>query len=173
MMLIKTKRLTIRNIEENDWKSVKEIWTDFSRSEFSKYDTPHCTEDEEVRVRILRWSKENAGTGHMFFAVCFEEKVIGYIAFNKRENGYETGYCFHSNYHGKGFAKESFLELFRYLGTFGIRKITAGTALDNKPSVALLKSLGFEQTKTEKVSFYKDSEGNDIIFEGGIFELNI
>lgn len=26
---------------------------------------------------------------------------------------------------------------------------------------------------TENVSFYKDAEGNDIVFEGGIFELII
>jgi RimJ/RimL family protein N-acetyltransferase len=32
---------------------------------------------------------------------------------------------------------------------------TAGTALDNIPSVALLKSLGFTLIATEKVSFYK------------------
>ncbi len=172
-MFIKTERLTIRNIEEDDWKAIKEIWTDFNCSEFSKYDTPHSTEDEEVSERIFRWAKNAESTEHMFFAVCFEEKVIGYIAFNKRENGYETGYCFHSKFHGKGFAKESFTAIFEHLGTLGITKIIAGTALDNKPSVALLKSLGFEQTKTEKVSFYKDSEGNDIVFEGGNFELQI
>ena len=49
--------------------------------------------------------------------------------------------------------------------------ITAGTAINNKPSVSLLKALGFKQVGTEKVSFYKDSEGNDIVFDGGIFEL--
>ena len=43
----------------------------------------------------------------------------------------------------------------------------------NLPSVKLLKSLGFELVDTEKVSFYKDDEGNDIIFDGGIFELNV
>ena len=44
--------------------------------------------------------------------------------------------------------------------------------MGNTPSVSLLKSLGFELIGTESVSFYKDSQGNDIVFEGGIFELN-
>ena len=44
--------------------------------------------------------------------------------------------------------------------------------MNNTPSVSLLKSLGFELIGTEKVSFYKDAQGNDIVFEGGIFELN-
>ena len=46
-----------------------------------------------------------------------------------------------------------------------------GTALNNTPSVALLKSLGFELIETEKVSFYKDADGNDVVFDGGVFEL--
>ena len=47
----------------------------------------------------------------------------------------------------------------------------AGTAINNGPSAALLKSLGFRQTGTETISFYKDDKGNDIVFDGGIFEL--
>ena len=41
------------------------------------------------------------------------------------------------------------------------------------PSAALLKSLGFELIETEKVSFYKDDSGNDIVFDGGVFELDL
>ena len=108
----------------------------------------------------------------MFFAICLGDTVIGYSAFNIRENGYEIGYCFHSAYHGKGYAKESHLALFDYLRTLGITKFTAGTAINNTPSVFLLKSLGFELTETENVSFYKDAQGNDIVFQGGIFKLN-
>ena len=43
---------------------------------------------------------------------------------------------------------------------------------NNTPSVSLLKSLGFELTGTENVSFYKDAQGNDMVFQGGIFKLN-
>ncbi len=106
----------------------------------------------------------------MFFAICLHDAVIGYSAFNKRSDAYEIGYCFHSSFHGKGYAKESHLALFEYLQKIGITKFTAGTALENKPSVSLLHALGFRQTKTEKVSFYKDDQGNDIVFDGGIFE---
>ena len=49
----------------------------------------------------------------------------------------------------------------------------AGTALKNTPSVALLKSLGFELTSTEQISFFKDDAGNNIYFEGGNFTKNL
>ena len=172
-MLLKTDRLTIRHIIPDDWKYIKEIWVDFNSSALSQYDKPHNTDDEDVQRRIAKWAEANSGTEHMFFAICLYDIVIGYSAFNIRENGYEIGYCFHSAYHGKGYAKESHMALFDYLRTLGITKFTAGTAINNTPSVSLLKSLGFELTETENVSFYKDAQGNDIIFQGGIFKLNI
>ena len=170
-MLLKTERLNIRHVVADDWKSIKDIWGDFNSSEFAQYDKPHNTDDTDVQPRIAKWASANSGIEHMFFAICLDETVIGYIAFNIRENGYEIGYCFHSAYHGKGYAKESMVALFDYLQTLGITKFSAGTALNNIPSVKLLTSLGFKLVEREKVSFYEDIMGNDIFFEGGIFEM--
>ena len=172
-MILKTERLIIRHIEPNDWKSIKEIWKDFNNSPFSQYDMPHNTDDDNVRGRIAKWAAASNGTEHIFFAVCLDETVIGFFSFNIREDSHELGYCFSSAYQGKGYAKESLKALIEYLPEIGIKKLSAGTAINNVPSVSLLKSLGFVLTGTEKVSFYKNEEGNDIVFEGGKFELNI
>ena len=169
-MLLKTERLTIRHIVADDWKSIKEIWVDFNASEYAQYDMPHITDDADVKARMEKWAAANSGTEHMFFAICLDETVIGYIAFNIRENMHEIGYCFHSAYHGKGCAKESMLALFEYLRTLSITNFSAGTGLKNTPSVKLLTSLGFKLVAQEKVSFYKDADGNDIVFDGGIFK---
>lgn len=171
-MILKTARLQIRPIAEQDWPQIKEIWEDFHKSEYAGYDMPHDTQDDAVRTRIARWASVS-GTEHLFFAVCLHDSVIGYIACNQREIGYELGYCFHSAYHGNGYAKESHLAVFSYLRTLGATKVSAGTALENIPSVQLLRSLGFRQTGTEQVSFYQDTDGNRIIFDGGIFELDL
>ena len=171
-MFLKTERLNIRHIEPDDWKSIKEIWIDFNTSSLSQYDMPHNTDDDDVRERIAKWAYASKGTEHIFFAVCLDETVIGFFSFNIREDSHELSYCFHSKYQGKGYAKESLAALIEYLTTIGIKKLTAGTAINNTPSVSLLKSLGFELIGTEEVSFYKDEHGNDIFFEGGIFELN-
>ena len=100
-----------------------------------------------------------------------QDAVIGYAALNKREDGFELGYCFHSAYHRKGYARESISAILDAAKDMGAAKITVGTALNNTPSVRLLTSLGFVPVGTETVSFYKDEEGNDITFEGGEFEL--
>lgn len=167
-MPLTTERLVIRPVKLDDWKSLKEIWIDFTASKYAQYDMPHATDDESAFARVSRWAA-CAGTDHMFFAVCLDATIIGYIAFNKREDSHEIGYCFHSAYHGKGYAKESHQALFEYLRTLGITRFTAGTAIQNTPSVALLKALGFTLIGHEKVSFYKDADGNNIVFDGGIF----
>lgn len=172
-MLLKTQRLEIRLIKADDWESIQHIWEDFGSSPYAQYDRPHNTSVEDVRTRIARWETANSSADHFFFAVCLEGILIGYIAFNKRADSYELGYCFHSDYFGHGYAKESHLALFQYLKSLGITKITAGTALNNTPSVKLLESLGFCRTGVEKVSFYQDASGNDIVFDGGIFELEL
>ena len=169
--MIETERLTIRRVEESDWRAAQRIWADFGLSEYARYDMPHDVDDDSVRVRIEKWAKFAGSTEHMFFAVCLAEEMIGYIAFNKRENGHEIGYCFHSAAHGKGYAGEACRVLFAQMKEMGFTRFSAGTAINNLPSVKLLKSLGFVQTGAEKVSFYKDENGNDIVFDGGIFEL--
>ena len=173
MMEIKTERLLIRKVATNDWESIKRIWDDFRVSEYAKYDVPHKSDADEIKSQVSKWENANQGEKHLFFAVCLENEVIGYMDFHDTGNGYESGYCFHSDYHGKGYAKESYQALIKLYADRGIKRFTAGTALKNIPSVRLLHSLGFKQVGTEKVSFYQDEEGNDIYFDGGIFELKI
>ncbi|MCR4669091.1 MAG: GNAT family N-acetyltransferase [Clostridia bacterium] len=171
--MIKTERLCIRRVRLDDWKAIQAIWADEAASAYARYDKPNDTNERAVLQRIARWASFADSDEHMFFAACLRDAMIGYIALNRREDGFELGYCFHSDHHGKGYAKESIAAVLRELKKPGPLRITAGTALDNTPSVRLLLSLGFIQTGTEKLSFYKDPEGNDIVFDGGIFELQL
>lgn len=173
-MMLKTERLIIRRIAEDDWRAVKAIWESEKQSPYAQYDRPNDTEEGAVRKRIAKWAAFSSSTEHMFFAVCLQATVIGYIAFNIRDHGYEVGYCFHSDYHRKGYARESLSALVKHIQAQGATvRLSAGTALHNLPSVRLLTSLGFKQIGTEQVSFYQDADGADIIFDGGIFELNL
>lgn len=173
-MIIKTERLTIRHIEAADWSAVREIWTALAPLPMAQYDKPFNTDPDDVRTRIARWADFTAkGLEHIFFAVCLDNAMIGYVAFNACNNGHEIGYSFHPAYHGKGYAKEALAAILTHLRTLRLTRFSAGTALNNTPSVKLLTSLGFRLTGTERVSFYKDSDGQDIVFDGGVFELEL
>lgn len=171
-MEIKTERLFLRRVAAEDWRDIRDIWADFSASPYARYDKPHALEDEAVEARIARWASFAGSMEHFFFGACLNGRVIGYIALHERDGGaFECGYCFHSAFHGQGYAGESFRAIIARFREMGAKKLTAGTALKNAPSVRLLKSLGFELVDTEQVSFYRDEMGNDIFFEGGLFEL--
>ncbi len=171
-MNIAAGELTLRRVIAEDWESIKDIWDDQKRSIYARFDRPNDTSPDAVRQRIKKWASYADSTDHLFFAVCLAEQLIGYVAFHRREDGYETGYCFHSDYHGKGYAGKSMTALIQAVHAISPGAvITAGTAIENIPSVRLLKSLGFCQTGTEKVSFYNDPDGTPICFDGGLFEL--
>lgn len=170
--MLKTKRLSIRRVCTDDWEAIQAIWADAAKSIYAQYDKPNDLDDKSVFRRIEKWASFADSNEHLFLAVCLQELVIGYVSINMKENSYEIGYCFHSSYHGKGYARESISSILDEMKDKGAVNITAGTALNNTPSVKLLTSLGFRQTGTEKVSFYKDDEGNDITFEGGNYELS-
>lgn len=168
---IHTSRLTLRPIEASDWRSIQAIWRDFSRSDYVFYDNYKATDDASVEPRIARWAQlTRQGEEHIFFAVCLDGCVIGYYSLNRRGRGYELGYGFLESAHGHGYARESLAAVLEAAKALGAEAVTAGTALENTPSVRLLRALGFTQKATERLSFYKDPDGNDISFTGGIFE---
>ena len=166
-MNILTKRLSIREITKDDWQGLQKIAADFRKSEYAIYDMPLPTDDEKIRELTSRFAESK-----LFFAVFSADsaEMIGYICFHNDQERYDLGYCFNSAYHGKGYAFEGCTALMEYIAqTYVVTCFTAGTALKNIPSCRLLEKLGFVQTGTETLSFHKDEDGNDIVFEGGIF----
>ena len=167
MMELKTNRLYIREISINDWTSLKNIVTDFENSKYAIYDSPFPAEEQAFKELVKRLSDS-----HLFFVVFLQgmSEMIGYICFHNNGGQYDLGYCFHSDYQGKGYAFESCVSVMQYMKQdCGAEGFTAGTALANTPSCKFLEKLGFVCVKTEQLSFHKDESGNDIIFKGGNF----
>lgn len=172
-MQIESERLIIKDITMDDWKRVKEILADFNSSPYAQYGNPHNTEDACVKEKVAEWVNYNNGNERRFFAVCVKETMIGYVGLYSKEVGYELGYCFHSDFQGKGYAKETLKAIIKYFNEQGTTQFVIRTAKKNLPSIKLITSLDFTSVGEENISFYKDSEGNDIVFVGEIFELNL
>ena len=170
---MKTERLCIRRVRSDDWRAIQSVWEDAAGSVYAQYDRPNDLRDDAACARIGKWASFGDSREHMFFAVCLKDELIGYVALHRHKDVCELGYCFRSDHHGKGYAKESISAILDTLKEEGVSGVTAGTALNNVPSVRLLNALGFTRTGTEKVSFYKDGNGEDIVFDGGRFELKL
>ena len=160
---IQTERLSIRRIRAEDWKDIQAIWVSAAKSVYAQYDRPNDLDDDSVQTRVADLDLFAESDAHIFLAICLNNRVIGYFSLNER------GDCFHSDFHGKGYARESLRAVLGFLRNRGVPFVEAGTALRNTPSLRLLRSLGFEFCGTEMVSFYQDTEGKDIFFDGGIF----
>lgn len=161
---IRTDRLLIRQMREDDWRGNQVIWRNFNRSGYAIYDGALLEGDAEVRKQ----TREFIGNG-LFFSVFLAENetMIGYVCFHQDGDTFDLGYCFHSSFHGKGYAFESARAVMAFLvKERNARRFTAGTALDNGPSFRLLDRLGFRLVSTEIVSF-----DGDFSFLGGNFAL--
>ena len=165
-MELKTSRLYIRNLREDDWIKMKSLFIDFNNSDYAVYDRPLPTEDMEVKALTKQFVEND-----LFFAIYLldENQMIGYVCFHKEQEKYDLGYCFHSAFHSNGYAYESAKALIdHFVQKYHVTTFTAGTAIGHVPSCKLLKKLGFECVSTEYLSFKED-----FLFEGGNFILKI
>ena len=170
-MLLHTDRLTVRPMILDDWLAVREIGRDFRTGPYALYDHPLPETDIALQEVVRHFARSGA-----VYSVLLRESgtVIGYICLWPEKDVRELGYCFHSDWHGKGLAYESVNALMDYVRVNEhVSAFVCGTALGNTPSMRLIRRLGFRQISTETASFYKDAAGNDIVFASGSFRKDL
>ncbi len=166
---METERLIIRELRLEDWKSIQSMWIAQAHSPFAQYIYPKPLDDRSAYQKVKNWVEFQSAEDKRCLVICFAEKIIGYVTFRHKEHDCEIGYCFHSDFQGKGYAKESLSAILMEMNQRGISGVLAQTALKNTPSVRLLRSLGFQQIDTIKKSIRQDGEENDIFFDDGLF----
>ena len=166
---METERLTIRELRLEDWKSIQAMWIAQVYSPYAQYIYPKPLDDQSAHQKVKNWVEGHGVGDKRCLVICFSEKIIGYVTFQHKEHDFEIGYCFHSDFQGKGYAKESLSAILMEMNRKGVSGVLAQTALKNTPSVRLLHSLGFQQIDTIENSICKDGEGNDIFFDDGLF----
>ena len=90
------------------------------------------------------------------------------------DNTRNLGYCIHTSYQGRGYAKEAVEEIKKYAKEeLELYMLISGTAEENEPSIHLLTSAGFTITGKQQGSFVNDENGNPIVFMGCSFECKL
>lgn len=91
--------------------------------------------------------------------------MIGNVYLGKRDfDALEIGYVFNQKYWGKGYAKESCMELIKLAFSDGIHRIYAECDPQNTSSWRLLEKLGFEREAhlRKNIYFWKNEENMPI-----------
>lgn len=169
MNIISTKRLTIRSFKEEDWKDLHEYLSD---EEVVKYEPYGVFSEEEAKHEAI-----NRANNQCFYAVCFNEKVIGNLYLGQGDfDTWEIGYVFNRAYQGQGYATESAQALVDYaFSQLGARRLIAMCNPKNVQSWRLLERLRLrrEGTLLQNIFFKRDAEGKPIwcdTYEYGILK---
>lgn len=140
--VIQTDRLLLRGIDETDaelivgWRSVPDVYRYFK--------FPHkITIDEHLEWYRNRYlSNENR-----FDWICIEkesEQRIGVFGLVRDEDKAEVSYLLAPDAQHKGYANEAIRGLINYASeTWNVQLVLAEIHEDNKPSIFLVKKMGF------------------------------
>ena len=149
-MHLLTNRLIIRPMEASDWRALQRISADFSASPYRYFDHAFSLCDGAMQRLTAKFAQSG-----LFFSVLLKAETIGYVCFHDDDGVYDLGFSFLSAYHGKGYAYEACSALLDYFAQRGVIRFSAGTALDNAPSVRLLEKLSFTLVSKEELEFHK------------------
>lgn len=141
-----TSRLYLRGMEEADACDIYDYYRQACVTQFLTF-PPHP--DVEHTLHILKafyLPYERRGEPQAWCMLDKQrEKVIGHVCFHALEDDTaQLAYVLHPEYWGHGYIREALLPLLEVGFTqFGLRRITAMVAYENKRSAKVLETLGF------------------------------
>jgi [ribosomal protein S5]-alanine N-acetyltransferase len=102
-------------------------------------------------------------------AVVLGDQMIGHAGYHgppgrnatQNPDAVEFGYTIEPPYRGRGFATEAAVELLRRAEERGVRHFVLSCSPNNKPSLAIIRKLGFTQTGEAM----DDEDGLELVFE--------
>lgn len=165
--MIKTKRLTLREIMSGDETAVFNYRSDKISNKYQGW-IPESI--EEVKQFIAQNPAEfNRAQTWFQLVICFDQKVIGDIGvhFIDPDNKLcEIGFTLHKDYQGNGFAYEALCALITMLfEKYNKHKVTASTDPNNYNSIKLLNRLQFKKEAHIRESiWFKGKWVDDVIF---------
>jgi len=160
-ILIKTKRLFIRNFMKDDHNDLFEYLSDKETYKFEP--------GEPITIETAKNLCNERSKNDKFLAVQLKNKVIGHIYFDqikpRKLLTWEVGFIFNKKYQGKGYATESLMAIIEYgFKNKNIHKIIAHCSPKNVSSWKLLERVGMrrEGKLRKNIYFNKDKKGNPI-----------
>lgn len=159
IIIAETDRLILRRYKKSDLSDLYEYLSDKEVVKFEPY-KPMNMQDAE---NSLDW---RISTDEMIAVeLKTNHKMIGNVYLGKRDfDALEIGYVFNQKYWGKGYAKESCMELIKLAFSDGIHRIYAECDPQNTSSWRLLEKLGFEREAhlRKNIYFWKNEENMPI-----------
>ena len=147
-IILKTERLNLRPISENDIENIFKLQSLEQTAQFNTSKIP--SDINETKVKVAEWIAENnkENTKHFTFAVELidAEKFIGLIGIHLGKEHYknaEVWFQLDYRFWNKGYATESLRKIIDFsFETLKLHRIEASCAIDNIGSVSVLEKVG-------------------------------
>ncbi|GJM31187.1 MAG: N-acetyltransferase [Saprospiraceae bacterium] len=154
-IFVKTERLILREIVENDTEGIYELDSDPEVHKYLGNNPIQNREQSKDIIKYIRKQYEENGIGRWAIIDKITNEFIGWTGLkyeqNVRENFdyYDLGYRIKRQYWGKGIATETALEALKYgFTTLNLPEIYAGAHVDNIASNKVLKKVGLRFIET-------------------------
>jgi ribosomal-protein-alanine N-acetyltransferase len=148
MKPITTRRLTLRSFTPADWNDLHELSLDWSKAPGPAFDK--WPKDEEGTKGLTTYFVEH----DRFIAVCLNEsgKVIGLVAINDidQKGRQDVGHVIHSQYQDNDIDREALEAAVAYVFDTAEVDVIVTHNDPNKPQLAPLRSLGFQDSGAEE-----------------------
>lgn len=152
-MYIKTNRLELRNIDDND----KDLMILMFDNDIIKktYMLPDFKNEEEMVKLFNVFKKLSLSDDRVVCGIYYDNKIIGFINDVGIENKIiELGYVINPDYHNKGFASEALVAMINYLFEKDYEEIVAGAFEENIASIRVMEKSGMiRMDKVEEIEY--------------------
>ena len=141
--LLKTERLTLRQLSDSDAEEILLLRSDPLINKFLDRQPSKTLEDALEFINKIK----NNSFSYWAIAQNGNEKLVGTICLfdvSEEQKKCEIGYELLTEYQGKGIMREAAKKIIEYsIQTLGLKKVDAYTHKDNLSSTNLLKELNF------------------------------
>jgi ribosomal-protein-alanine N-acetyltransferase len=145
---LKTERLNLRPIVENDIEKIHELHSLVETDKFNTLGIPNSI--DETKNILEKWISENNLENNKSYTFAVElnndNQFIGLIAINLGKEKYknaEVWFKFHCNFWNKGYGTESLKKIINFgFDDLELHRIEAGCAIENIGSISVLEKSG-------------------------------
>ncbi len=167
-MILRTERLLLREIAEDDWSAVLVYQRHPLFSRFYDWSERNEGEVRAFLQQFLEWQQQEPRSKYAF-AVTLEEEMIG-IASLRRPTAdspiAETGYEISPLHWGRGYATEAAGAVLAFgFGELGLHRISAHCVAENLASARVLEKLGMRcEGRLRENEFFKERWWDTLIY---------
>ena len=144
--MIRTERLTVKPMEENDQEACLDLLTNDIVKK--TYMLPDFEKREDAILLFQRLQKMSVEDKRYIRGIYLKDHFIGYA--NEVEiigNSVELGYLIHPDYHGQGYMTEALTALIPDLFARGFDEVVCGAFEENPASLRVMAKAGMTRLK--------------------------